>query len=263
MKACMLASGSKGNCMFFSSGATNLLVDCGLSLSDTISRLNQIGVKPSEINAILLTHEHSDHTKGVGMFANKFNVPVYFLYDNFERLNKACKFVNEKLQRFFYVQPFQVGDISVTPFLLPHDSFKNCGYSFVVGNKKVSIATDLGYVSTDTLNNLKHSTLVFLEANHDEEMLMKNPKYTQVLKRRILSQVGHLSNSDSAKCIVELAKNSTKQVVLCHLSEENNSPELSYNTVKEILFQNDIIEGVHIAVDVATQNKVSTCFNIL
>ena len=262
MKSCILASGSKGNCLYIASQSTKLLVDCGLSLSDIVSRLNQIGVVPNEINGILITHEHSDHCKGVGMLANKYNIPVYFYFDNFEKLNNACKNVKENLQRFFYLQNFYVGDIKVTPFELPHDSNKNLGYSFEHNNKKISIATDLGFVSIDTFNHLKYSTICYLESNHDEEKLMKNDKYTAVLKRRILSQVGHLSNKDCAKTIVNLALTGTRQVVLCHLSEENNTPMLAYSTVKQVLLENDIIEGTHIAVDVAMQHTVGTLFTL-
>lgn len=262
MKSCILASGSKGNCLFISSQSTKIMVDCGLSLTDCIARLKQIGVSPNELNGILLTHEHSDHCKGVGMVANKYNIPVYFYFDNFDNLNKACKNVKENLQRFFYLQDFVIGDIKVTPFELPHDSNKNLGYSFEHNNKKISIATDLGFVSIDTFNHLKHSTICYLESNHDEEKLMKNEKYTPALKRRILSQVGHLSNKDCAKTIVNLALTGTKQVVLCHLSEENNSPMLAYSTVKQVLLENDIIEGTHIAVDVAMQHTVGSLFKL-
>ena len=263
MRSCILASGSKGNCLFIESNTTRLLVDCGLTLKDAISRLSQINIDPSTINGIVLTHEHSDHCKGVGMLANKFNIPVYFYFDNFDKLNNACKGVKDNLQRYFYLQSFMIGDIKVTPFELPHDSNKNLGYSFETqDNKKISIATDLGYMSNDTLNHLKNSTICYLESNHDEEVLMKNDNYSVALKRRILSQVGHLCNKDCAKAIVELALNGTKQVVLCHLSEENNTPMLAYSTVKQVLLENDIIEGTHIAVDVAMQNSIGTYFKL-
>ena len=262
MRSCILASGSKGNCLFIEAGKTRILVDCGLTMKDTIARLESVNVEISTICAILVTHEHSDHCKGVGTISKKFNIPVYFYFDNYQNLNKACGGVNQELHRYYYLQNFKIGDIEITPFELPHDSYKNVGFSFTYNNQKVSIATDLGTVTLDTLSHLKQSTICYLEANHDLEMLSKNPRYSAVLKQRIKSNNGHLCNIDCAKAVVELAISGTKQVVLCHLSEENNTPLLAYTTVKNILNKNDIIEGKHIAVDVAMQQSVGTMFSL-
>ncbi len=262
MRSCILASGSKGNCLFIEGGNTRILVDCGLTLKDISSRLESVNIDASTISAILVTHEHSDHCKGVGKLSKKYNIPVYFYFDNYEKLNSACDNISEDLRRYYYLQDFNIGELKITPFELPHDSNKNVGFSFCYNNQKVSVATDLGYVTPNTLSHLKQSTICYLEANHDIEMLKNNIKYSLMLKQRILSKNGHLSNIDSAKAIVELALSGTKQVVLCHLSEENNTPMLAYTTVKDILLQNDIIEGKHIAVDVAMQNSVGTMFKI-
>ena len=262
MRSCIIASGSKGNCLFIEGGSTRILVDCGLTLTDVEQRLSEKGIDLNTISAILVTHEHSDHCKGVGRISKKFNIPVYFYFDNYEKLNNACSKIEPTLHRYYYLQDFSIGDLKVTPFELPHDSNKNVGFSFCHNNQKVSVATDLGCVTTNTLSHLKQSTICYLEANYDIDMLKNNTKYPLILKQRIASKNGHLSNIDSAKTIVELALSGTKQVVLCHLSEENNTPTVAYSTVRQILGQNDIIEGTHIAVDVAMQNSAGTMFTL-
>ena len=145
---------------------------------------------------------------------------------------------------------------------MPHDSNYCVGYSIVCENRKISIATDLGCVSQKTLENLYNSDIIYFESNHDENLLIKNPKYSASLKKRILSNNGHLSNTACGIAIVSLVKNNVKQIVLSHLSEENNTPNLAYTTVKNILLKNGIIEGEQIYIDVAFQDKIGTIFNL-
>ena len=144
---------------------------------------------------------------------------------------------------------------------MPHDSNFCVGYSLLVGGKKVTVATDLGFISSQTMMNLSGSDILFIESNHDEQLLRANVKYTARLKKRILSNHGHLSNKCCGEALVQLVKTGVKQVILSHLSEENNTAILAYSTVKKILQNNNIVEGEHICVDVAFQDKIGTIFN--
>lgn len=262
MKVVSLGSGSKGNSILISTEETNLLLDAGLNKADLEERLNVVGVKPEDINAILISHEHIDHCKSIGSFARKYGTKVYIPLDGYDFvINKLGKLAQKQIICFVN-NDFFINDIAVTAFPLPHDSKFCFGYSFVKNNKKISIATDLGHTNVRILKNLQNSDILYLEANHDESMLLANPRYSDSLKNRILSPKGHLSNVACAKAIRELVGSGVKQVVLAHLSEENNEPLLAYKTVKNELAKDGIIEGKHIFIDVALQHEVGTIFEI-
>ena len=250
MRICNLSSGSKGNLTYVESGNTKALVDIGLSMKETIKRLNLLGVLPEEINAIFVTHEHIDHIKGISSFSAKYSTPIYVHYKGLDALkNKVGELTN--LMAFNDTE-FNVGDLGVSPFAVPHDVVRCTGYSFFEGEKKISITTDLGHTTPEILKNLSGSSIVYLEANHDEKTLLNNPKYPNILKRRILGANGHLSNLSAAETIFQLIKDGTKQVVLSHLSEENNSPTLAYDSICARLAELGVIEGKHVRIDVAT-----------
>ena len=262
MKTISLASGSKGNCIYVESKGAKILVDLGLTVTAACERLAQISVKPQEITAIFITHEHIDHCLGVGAFARKYKTKVYVHTSGYPYvIKKLGKFPPEQIVTFVNSE-FYLEDLTITPFVLPHDSNFCVGYSFKSGKHKVSIATDLGFMSEKTLKNLSCSDVLYIESNHDEKMLLNNPKYSASLKTRILSNRGHLSNIACGKALVELVKSGVKQVVLSHLSEENNTPGLAYNTVKKVLASCGIVEGENVYVDVATQGKIGTLFEI-
>ncbi len=261
MKTVSIASGSKGNCLFVGTDKTKILVDDGLSFSVLKNRLLEAGEDAYKIDAVLLTHEHSDHIGGLKTFLNKNkNAKVYIpvFVQGFNLLPVLQLPQNQIV--WFKNSTFFIKDATISCFILPHDSHFCVGYSIISDNKKVSIATDLGCVSRQILDNLKQSDVLFFESNHDVDLLKKNPKYSARLKKRILSGQGHLSNVDSALAICELAKSGVKQVVLSHLSEENNTPSLAYKTAKEILLKNGIEEGRNIFIDVAYQGKIGTIF---
>ena len=163
---------------------------------------------------------------------------------------------------WFSSSDFFIKDITVSCFVLPHDSHFCVGYSLYFGGRKVSYATDLGFVSDSTLKSLAGSDILFLESNHDENLLLQNPKYPAKTKKRILGDHGHLSNASCAKTIAQLVPTGVKQVVLSHLSEENNTPILAYTTIKNYLKSKGIEEGKNVCVDVAYQNKVGTVFTL-
>ena len=223
--------------------------------------MKQLNIEPSSVQTILLTHDHSDHIKSVGAFMRKYGAKVYVQQALYEKVLKKLGKVNPNYIISFYEEPFFVGEFKVTPFALSHDTV--CvGYSLQDGNKKMSIATDLGFVTPSIVHHLYDSRLVILESNHDEKMLIKNPNYSGLLKSRIMGKTGHLSNAVSAKVVCDLASHNVKQVVLAHLSEENNTPQLAYDTVCEYLRASGITPGVHIKVDVAHANQIGTLFHI-
>lgn len=261
MRVCTLASGSKGNLTYIESASAKILVDCGLCMTEVVKRLSKINVLPNEIDAILITHEHSDHIKGVEVFARKYGAKVFAHADEWVALNGKIK-VNEKNVVAFYDNDFYIKDLLVTPFRLSHDSFMCVGYTFCSGQNKVSIATDTGYLPQAALSTMFGSDLIIIESNHDEDMLINNYEYPAHLKSRILSKKGHLSNVACASAIYELIMGGTKQFVLAHLSENNNTPHVAYNTVCGYLLNKGVVEGEHMFIDIALQDRVGTLFTL-
>ena len=245
-----LSSGSDGNLTYLESKGAKILIDAGLSCREIETRLSLLGVLGSQIDAILITHEHSDHVRGVDIFASKFKTKVYAHLDNWSALEKKLQRVSNSQKFQFTSAPFQINDLTITSFKVPHDSACCVGFSIQHENKKISICTDLGKISDQILSNLYGSQLVYLEANHDIEMLKNNINYSASLKQRILSSRGHLSNIASAQAIEKLFKNGTKRVVLSHLSKENNTPALALETVKVILEAKGVVLGEDFFVDV-------------
>ena len=262
MKIVTLASSSKGNCILVYNDDTKILVDIGITLSELEEKLNMLGITPHEITAILNTHEHSDHTKNIGAFMRKYKTPLYCHIDGFDKLITKLGRVNYEQIIRFVDMPFKIDNIFVRAFKLPHDAESCVGFTFSDNDKRVSIATDLGYIDDEIISNLIGSRVVVLESNHDEQMLLKNPNYSYFLKQRILGKSGHLSNTLSAEAILKLVGTGTKQVLLAHLSEENNTPELAYNTICGYLYKYGIIEGTHINIDVAPAYDLSHVYTL-
>lgn len=256
IKFCSLYSGSSGNSIFVASGSTKLLADAGLSAKKIIEALCSIGERPSELSAILISHEHSDHIKGAGILSRKFNLPIYASEGTWQAMeqligpvlecNKVC---------FSSYAPFQIGDIAVTPFPIPHDASEPVGYSFSASGRKVTVATDIGHISLDLLNCFADSDLLLLESNHDLEMLKVGP-YPWNLKRRIAGNHGHLSNDAAGEVIAYMAEKGTKCFLLGHLSKENNFPELAYQTVRNALCEKSLHVGIDVTLDVALRDRV-------
>lgn len=256
MEFCSLYSGSSGNCLYVASDKTKILIDSGLSGKKVQEGLKEIGVNPQDINGIVITHEHDDHIKSAGILSRRFNLPIYANTNTWEAMiNKLGDIKRENIKIFDNYNPFDIGDICVQPYEIPHDAASPCGYSFIHGGKKVSIATDIGYASDTVKENIKDSDFILLESNHDVEMLKVGP-YPYPLKRRVLSNEGHLSNEDAGKAIVEILNSKIKKVMLGHLSKTNNYPELAYRTVLSVLEMNGIKDGVDIEIDIAHRDKV-------
>lgn len=262
MKVITLASGSKGNCTYIESEKVKLLIDCGISMAEVETKLKIIGVDPAQIYAILITHEHSDHIRSVGAFARKYGCFVFALSTEWEVLDKKLGKLDDVQKVKFSLNNFFVQDITISPFQLSHDAHSCVGYSFYNQGNKISIATDFGVPSNNILQNLKDSNILIIEANHDENLLLNNPKYSAILKQRILSSKGHISNKTCASVIQKIFTPNLTQIILAHLSEENNTPNLAYETVKAELEKYGLIEGKHLYIDVASQHNMGHLFEL-
>jgi phosphoribosyl 1,2-cyclic phosphodiesterase len=261
-RLCSLASGSSGNCIYVGSESSGILVDCGVSGKEILENLKNIGVCTSSIKGIVVTHEHSDHTKGVGIISRKLNIPVYANSGTWQGMSDCIGAIKSENIKYFETGiGFNIDEIEVKPYSIPHDAADPVGYSFTHANKKVCIATDLGYFSQEVKDNIQKSDMVLLEANHDIEML-KVSSYPYFLKRRILSNVGHLSNEAAGNAVLELLHSGVKKILLGHLSKENNFPELAYQTVKNILESNKVVIGKDIELEVAPRKGISKYYEI-
>ena len=258
MRIINLSSGSDGNITYIESEEVKFLLDDGLSCQETVKRLEVIGVKPNELNAILVTHEHSDHIKGIDIFSSKYNIPVYAHEDVWAGLDDKLKKVSA-LNRKMFDDNFALRDILVSPVEVPHD-VKCYGYSFSKGRQKISVVTDLGHMTDKIVNSISGSQIVYLEANYDRTMLYNGTKYPLALKRRIDGPNGHLSNSSCGKVVSHLIDSGLNCVMLGHLSKENNFPELAYQTVLNEV--NNTHDSSLINIIVASRNSPSNFIDI-
>ncbi len=254
MRAVNLSSGSDGNLTYIESDNAKILVDIGLSCKEVEKRLSLLNLTGKDIDAIFITHEHNDHIKGLDVFASKFGTKIFAHIDGWPAIDAKLTRVSKEQKWSFTSRPFTFKDLKITSFKLPHDSACCIGYAFESENKKISILTDCGKLDNQILEIISASQLAYLESNHNIKMLKENPNYSPLLKRRILSNFGHLSNDACAAAIKYLVKTGVKQIVLSHLSRENNSPEVAYCDVTNYLKDFGIIEGVNIKIDVATIN---------
>ena len=262
MKFCSLLSSSSGNCTYLSSSKTAVLVDIGVSCKAVEQGLTELGQSPEEIQAIFISHEHTDHMKGAGVFARKYGTPIYATCDTWSQMEKLIGKIPETCIRTLDTNCFlSVGDIVIQPFSIPHDAKDPVGYSFYIDNQKITTATDIGHVSAAVEANLRGSQVVLLEANHDVAMLKSGP-YPYPLKQRILSDYGHLSNENCGKLAVLLAKSGTKRFLLGHLSAENNRPDLAYQTVCNCFEQAGASVGVDVHLSVAPKSALSEVFSL-
>jgi phosphoribosyl 1,2-cyclic phosphodiesterase len=244
----VLGSGSRGNCALVSSTSTRILVDAGLSGRETFKRLRGLGERTEDISAILITHEHSDHVAGLERLASKLNVPVYLTEGTHHAWNRVVrdtvhKTVNKddakapnlpKSEHFFAGRSFRIGDIEISPFTIPHDAADPVGFTFRAEGIKIGFATDLGYMPVSVRNHLRGSTVLLIESNHDVERLRFGP-YPWSVKQRVMSRVGHLSNEALAEFFSNDYDGVAEYVILAHLSEQNNHPEIARASAEQAL----------------------------
>lgn len=237
---CSLYSGSSGNSSFVQSENTKILVDCGVSCKKIEEALKTLAIDGSSIDAILITHEHIDHVKGLSVFASKYDIPVFASSNTFDYMEKATAKIDEKnLKTFEINDKFTIGDLEISPFAIPHDAVNPCGFNILHNNNKISIATDIGHMTNPILKELEGSSFVLLESNYDTSVL-KCCSYPFALKTRISGPTGHLSNEIASKTLSYLFKNGLKSAMLGHLSKESNFPELAYQTALDELISNGI-----------------------
>ncbi len=262
IKLCSLFSGSSGNATYIGTDNTNILVDCGLSGVKVKQALKSIGVEPSSIDSIVITHEHTDHIQGAGVISREFDIPIYANEGTWQAMEKKVGNISTKNMRLFYNDmDFYIRDINIVPFSIPHDAADPVGFCFYYGNKKISIATDLGYTNNRIINQIRDSNVVILEANHDRDMLNLGP-YPVHLKRRIMGRKGHLSNVDAGKAAVDLVNGSVTHILLAHLSRQNNIPKLAYKTVAHVLQSEGIQVGHDIMLDMTYRDKAGNMYHI-
>jgi phosphoribosyl 1,2-cyclic phosphodiesterase len=238
----VLASGSRGNCAIVQSSSTRILVDAGISCRETFKRMKANGDDPHSLSAIVITHEHSDHVYGLLVLAKKLNIPLYMTAATHRAWARCVRDATgeppevSKLEFFSSGHRFQVGDIDVTPFTIPHDAADPVGFTFRSEGVKIAMATDLGYMPPSVCDQLRGCDVLVLESNHDLEMLRVGP-YPWSVKQRVMSRVGHLSNSALAEFFCNVYDGHAAYIVLAHLSEQNNHPELARTAAEKALEQ--------------------------
>ncbi len=254
LAVCILASGSRGNATFVSSGSTSILIDAGLSGIEIERRLKSKGLSPKDLDAILVSHEHTDHIQGVGVLSRRFNLPVYI---NSKTQGAAFPQIGKvhDVKNFACGSTFLINDLAIHPFSISHDAEDPVGFTLNQNGTTIGIATDLGIVTAMVKEHLKGCGLLILEANHDEDMLINGP-YPWSVKQRVKSRTGHLSNAASKQLLNEIQHDRLKHVILAHLSETNNTPQKAVDEVGKALNRNNV------QLDVAVQHECSALFRI-
>ena len=235
MRFVSIASGSSGNCIYVGSENSHILIDAGISARRIEQGLNEIGLKGSDLDGIFVTHEHSDHIRGLGVLARKFEKPIYGTRETLEEIERATslgKFDTSSVHACFCrILRLDVGDLTIRPFRVDHDAANPVAYRIKQGRKSVAVATDMGHYDQYIIDNLQNLDALLLESNHDVRMLQTGP-YPYYLKRRILGDHGHLSNENAGRLLNYILHDQMKHILLGHLSKENNYEELAYETVR-------------------------------
>ena len=265
MRFCSIASGSSGNCIYVGSECAHVLVDIGISGKKMEQGLNSLDLTGRDIDGILITHEHSDHIKGLGVIARKYGIPIYATggtVDAMLRCGSLGKIPEGIFREIREDQAFEIKDLRINPFTIPHDAAQPVGYRLECGESSVGIATDLGKYNDYIIENLHNLDAILLEANHDIRMLQVG-KYPYYLKQRILGDRGHLSNENAGRLLCRLLHDNMKAVFLGHLSRENNYEELAYETVcSEVTLGDNPYKSKDFKIQVAKRDFVSEAVTI-
>ena len=265
MRFCSIASGSSGNCIYVGSENTHVLVDTGISGKKMEAGLNSLDLTGRDLDGILITHEHSDHIKGLGVISRKYGIPIYTTggtVDAMVRTNALGKIPDGIFHEIKEDEPFEIGDLTVNPFSIPHDAAQPVGYRLECDGHSVGIATDLGKYNDYIIENLQNLDALLLEANHDIRMLQVG-RYPYYLKQRILGDRGHLSNELSGQLLCDILHDNLKYIMLGHLSRENNYAKLAYETVKlEVTLADNEYKGENLDMFVASRDSVSEIITV-
>lgn len=253
LRVCILASGSKANALFLRSGETRVLVDVGLGIRNLIAAFQTIREPLHELDAIFITHEHTDHVRGLMKLLEKFRIPVFASAGTLRCVDRMipAKCPTTALLR----DEVEIGAFAVKPLAIPHDAAEPLAYSFLVGTQRVTVATDLGEVPRAVASALAHSTVAVFESNHDVDLLMSG-SYPEFLKERILSRTGHLSNRQTAAALKHTRGNGLEHVVLAHISAENNHPGLALKSAMAA------VDGGHTRVHLTQQVTIGPLIEV-
>lgn len=260
MEVSVLASGSSGNSIYISNSKTRILIDAGLSGKEIDERLKKIGACGEELDAILVTHEHSDHIKGVGVLSRRYDLPIYANDLTWQGAAPSLGKIKERNCRIFQGD-FMVGDLGIRPFSISHDANDPVGYIINSGETRVGVATDMGFVPERVKDLLWGLDMLIIEANHDLEMLMTG-SYPWPLKHRINGEKGHLSNDDTAALLPKLINSNFPCILLAHLSKDNNIPELAYITVKNSLEDEGLYIGENLQLNLAFRERPTQLYRV-
>ena len=221
MELAVVGSGSKGNCALVRSSQTVIMVDCGFSLKETEQRLQKLGLSGADVSALLVTHEHSDHIAGVARFSAKYNTPLYMTHGTQQYFAKRDLVLQAPVNELGLEQVFYIGDIQVTPVPVPHDAKEPCQYIFNASGVTLGLLSDIGHISETVYHAYKACDALFVECNHDREMLANGP-YPASLKARVRGDWGHLSNCQTVQFLADIEAASLQHLVIGHISEKNN-----------------------------------------
>ncbi|MCR4875073.1 MAG: MBL fold metallo-hydrolase [Clostridia bacterium] len=233
MKFCNIASGSKGNATFVYTDNTLVLIDVGISYKALVKQCKDVGIDLSRLDAICITHEHSDHIKGLKTLSNELDVPIYMNPKSYNALKQKVGDILH-VQEEEFVHPIQIKDLEISAFRHTHDAAYTQGFDLSDGNKRLVMATDLGKVTPAIYKRMQGADYLYIESNYDLQSLINGP-YPQYLKSRICGQLGHLCNSESSLTIKNLVQEGSRRFMLAHLSETNNTPELAKSTLLSTL----------------------------
>lgn len=252
IRVAALGSGSSGNSLLVQSRGTTLLIDCGFTMKESIARMYQLGVSPSDLDAVLISHEHGDHVKGVGPLSRKFGLEIWCTHGTYRRA-RDNRFASVRI--FHAHEPFEIGSIMVDPFPTPHDAAESCQFVFSVENTRFANVTDLGACTPHVKQKLKGIHGLVVECNYDNEMLRNGP-YPPNLQARIRSDYGHLGNDQAGELLKELDHAGLQHIMLGHLSEQNNSDAQAMATIKSHLAER------HERLTVLAQHRCSCWFEV-
>lgn len=263
MKFCSLYSGSSGNSIFIASDEAKILIDAGLPGKKIDEALKSIGQDPHSIDGIFITHEHLDHIKGVGVLSRKYDIPIYANAHTWSAMESNIGKIKEhNIKIMDRRSNLEIKDLDVTSFNIPHDAVAPVGYTLHSKGKRASVTTDFGIYTQEIKDSIKDSDIILLESNHDISMVKFGP-YPYNLKRRILSEVGHLSNEDCGRAIVDLIKyQQNKKIVLGHLSGTNNHPDLAFQTVLSVLQEHNIEQNKDLVLSMASRHNPSNIIEL-
>lgn len=256
-----MASGSSGNCLLLSADGTHILIDAGISARRIGQGLKELGLTPGELDGILVTHEHSDHISGLATLLKHEAVPVYATAATGRQIAYRIAWAEEHLHTVEPGKGFSIGALDLTAFSTPHDAADSVGYAVEHQGRKAAVCTDLGRVTEEVLDAVSGAELALLETNYDPDWLRSGP-YPMYLKARILGDRGHLSNEDGGYLARTLAERGTRQLVLAHLSKENNTPARALNTVCACLSQGGIVPQEDVGVEVAPRDRLGRIYRL-